>query len=662
GEVVTYHVAMTFPEGVVRDAIYECILPQGLAFEDVQNAQADESVFGYEEGNLPGIINALEVSSIGTGEENELRRVLITFGDVVNTASDNEDPEQVEFDLRAVVTNTAAAASGQVLSMQSKLIYKKGSNSALTDVLTEVDVVVREASLNSSFSLSSTSLQPGETTLATISIEHNSVSQGTAYDVEIIHDLPLGLEIEENSFLIECEELVQITPNYELGLLTMKWDSIPLDLNCQLAFNVALDFDYPPCTQMETCSELQWSSVLNAHMDTLSYGPAGVLAHRRTGRITDIGGDENDYSSISCQTIEVTSDDLATPIISGPTTVCAGQSLTLSTQDFNGNNIEYAWAGPGVPDGYSNQVLQLDNASNLLNGTYSVLVRVGDCVSDESQTVDVNVVQSPELNLQDIELLCTNGTDDLLLQAFVNNNNGGLDYQWTGPQGFVSTDPQALILNANSSDEGTYTVFVSDQYGCTSATESALVQITDAPPAPSVLGDQNLCEGDALELSCSAFPGDVSYTWQLPGGQQLTTVTPDIEISNVTFDDDGNYLVVAEVEGCSTLWSVPLNVNVNEIPEVPEIEGLQGSLCSGDLLALSTPANADEYAWQGPNGFTSNLAAPPVIQNLDSLWEGTYSLWVLSNGCVSQTTTVEVEVLDQPISPPIVGNGPICSG
>ena len=662
GELVTYHVAMTFPEGVVRDAIYECTLPQGLAFEDVLNAQADDGVFGYEEGNLPSIIDALEVSAIGEGEENERRRLLITFGDVINTASDNGEPEQVEFDLRAVVTNTAAAASGQVLNLQSKLIYKKGSNSALTDVLTEVPVNVKEASLTSSFALSSTSMEPGESTLATISVTHNSASNATAYDVEIIHDLPLGLEIDENSFLIECEELVQVIPNYELGLLTMKWDSIPQDLNCQLAFNVNLDEDFPPCTQMETCSELQWSSLLQADMDTLSYGPIGVLAQKRTGRITDVGWEENDYISISCQTIEVTNDDLANPIISGSTTVCAGENLILSTQDFNGNNIDYEWSGPGVPDGYNNQTLTLNNASELLNGTYSVLVREGECASVESMPVSVDVVLVPELSLLDVELSCSNGTDDLVLQALLTNNNGGLNYQWTGPQGFVSTDPEALILNANSSDEGTYTVFVSDQYGCTSQTVSTLVQISDAPPAPMILGTQNICEGESLELSCSAFPGDVSYTWQLPGGQQLTTSTPDIEISNTTFDDDGNYQVLAQVDACSTLWSTPLNVNVGAIPEQPQIEGLQGSFCEGDLLVFSTPANADEYAWEGPNGFTSNLASPPVIQNIDSLWNGSYSLWVTNNGCASETSTLEIEVLDQPESASIVGNGPLCSG
>ena len=82
GELVTYHVAMTFPEGVVRDAIYECTLPQGLAFEDVLNAQADDGVFGYEEGNLPSIIDALEVHADGLGDVHWLLHLFVIVDDV----------------------------------------------------------------------------------------------------------------------------------------------------------------------------------------------------------------------------------------------------------------------------------------------------------------------------------------------------------------------------------------------------------------------------------------------------------------------------------------------------------------------------------------------------------------------------------------------------
>ncbi|MEO0404203.1 MAG: hypothetical protein AAF193_04970, partial [Bacteroidota bacterium] len=75
GEVITMHVALTFPEGITRDSDFECLLPQGLAFEDLQNHTADEGAFGYAEGNLDDVIAATITEDIGEGDENARRRL-----------------------------------------------------------------------------------------------------------------------------------------------------------------------------------------------------------------------------------------------------------------------------------------------------------------------------------------------------------------------------------------------------------------------------------------------------------------------------------------------------------------------------------------------------------------------------------------------------------
>ena len=662
GEVIVFETVLTFPEGRTRESVYECILPAGLVFEDIISASADINVFGYTNGNLNSIVGGVEVSSVGLGVENERRRFLLDFGDVVNTASDNADPEEVVIRFRAVVTNVEDNTSGHLLTTQSILNYRKGSNSAPVDEITEVSVRVRESLLGTNLDLSQTNLSPGQTTQATVSVFHLNASESTAYDVEIIQDLPFGLSIVPGSFLTECESLIQISANENLGLITMKWDSIPQDIECDLIFELRVNDNFPPCNEIDLCADVIWSSAYQQDLDTLDYGPIHPLAYPRTGREEDPGGLQNDLRVQDCKSVEVSSGELNMPVISGSTNVCAGESMNLQVQSYEGFDVQYQWSGPGVPNGFNNNILNVPNATEALEGAYSVVVSIGECSTPVSNPYDVNVVGIPIVSLQDVSIQCANGTDDLVLEALISGDGESFDYFWTGPVGFQSSNPQAVILNVDESDEGTYSLYVSNEFACESEVASSLVQITAAPAPPSLSGDTQICIGDELSLSCTSVPNASAYTWQLPSGIQLTTSTAQLNIDQTNADDDGSYQVQVSANGCTSALSAPLNVNINEIPNAGDILGADGVLCEGGNLALSTDADADEYQWLGPNGFVSNLAAPPVIQNLSDINAGVYSLVITSSACSSPANTIDLEIIPRPNAPIVNSNSPLCVG
>ncbi len=662
GEVVVFETVLTFPEGRTKDAAYECVFPAGLVFEDIISATADVNVFGYNNGSLNSIVEDVEVSSVGEGVENERRRILLNFGDVVNTANDNSDPEEVVIRFRAVVANLEENVAGHLLTVQSNLNYRKGSNSAPSNEITEVGVRVREAQLQATLNLSETLLSPGEITQASISVSHLNSSESTAYDVEIVQDLPFGLSLVQGSFLTECDELIQVFPNENLGLITMKWDSIPQDIECDLVFELRVNENFPPCNDINLCADVLWSSAFQQNLDTLSYGPMHPLAFPRTGREEDPGGIQNDYRNESCLNIEVSSGDLSTPFISGNSTVCEGETMTIQVEEYDGFDVDYAWSGPGVPNGFNSPILSIPNASTSLEGTYSVVVNIGECSTPQSAPFDVQVAGVPELSLQDVSIQCANGTDDLVLEALVNGDDDNLDYFWTGPGGFQSNNPQAVILNVNESDEGTYSLYVSNEFSCVSETASSLVQITAAPAPPSISGDTQLCLGDEINLSCTSTPNANSYIWQLPSGVQVNTSTAALNIDQSSAEDDGSYQVQVSAEGCTSGLSAPLNVNINPIPFAADIQGADGILCEGGNLALATQSDADEYQWLGPNGFFSSLAVPPVIQNLSEINAGTYTLRITDGGCVSPESAVDVNITPRPDAPIVSSNAPLCEG
>jgi uncharacterized repeat protein (TIGR03803 family) len=90
--------------------------------------------------------------------------------------------------------------------------------------------------------------------------------------------------------------------------------------------------------------------------------------------------------------------------------------------------------------------------------------------------------------------------------------------------------------------------------------------------------------------------------------------------------------------------------------------GNNGPICAGQTLQLtaSTVAGAT-YAWTGPNGFTSSLQNPTIV-NATAAASGTYSVTATVSGCTSVPGTTTATVNAIPSAPTASNNGPICAG
>lgn len=95
-------------------------------------------------------------------------------------------------------------------------------------------------------------------------------------------------------------------------------------------------------------------------------------------------------------------------------------------------------------------------------------------------------------------------------------------------------------------------------------------------------------------------------------------------------------------------------------PPAPQISS-NSPLCSGGALQFSANTIPNStYYWTGPNNFSSNVE-DPVIPNPTAANNGTYSLYVVQNGCTSSTVTTDVIIVSQS-APQLSANDPICSG
>jgi hypothetical protein len=311
--------------------------------------------------------------------------------------------------------------------------------------------------------------------------------------------------------------------------------------------------------------------------------------------------------------------------------------LTLSTTQINvdcfGNNTgsidlsptggtqqyTYAWS--------NNSSLQ--DLTGLIAGQYNVLVTdVQGCTATTSVTIS-EPAASLSLSTVPVDVLCygnNTGSIDLLVAG----GTGPFGYAWSNN----STTEDIVNLTA-----GTYNVVVTDNNGCTLATNAVINQ----PLTPLTL--------TATQANMGCFSSGIGSINLTPVGG---TAPYNFAWSNNTTLEDptnlaaGNYnVLVTDAHGCTnTIQQTVLEYalpNVNAGPNV--------AICIGNNVTLNG-TGAQTYTWN--NGVLNGVSFSPNSTN-------TYTVTgVDANGCVN-TDQVQVTVNSLPIVNP-GNNATLCAG
>jgi gliding motility-associated-like protein len=239
------------------------------------------------------------------------------------------------------------------------------------------------------------------------------------------------------------------------------------------------------------------------------------------------------------------------------------------------------------------------------------------------------------------------------------------NYQWTGPNGFSSTQENPTISNIQDVNEGWYYVMISPQGapGC-STMDSTFVNV-NIVPRPVLSVNNPLCDGSEAILSVTndtAYSGTtITYQWFQNG----TAVGPDSSIYHipaVSFADTGNYTMIVTVDGCSDTTLAPMPVVVNPLPAA--FTPISNDPCEGDSLVLTsnTPATGPfTYSWEGPAGSTytsSDSIATLFPVGLGDA--GIYTLTITDPNTCTATSSVSVNIIQTPIAPTLNFNDPLC--
>ncbi|MCB0795467.1 MAG: T9SS type A sorting domain-containing protein, partial [Flavobacteriales bacterium] len=214
----------------------------------------------------------------------------------------------------------------------------------------------------------------------------------------------------------------------------------------------------------------------------------------------------------------------------------------------------------------------------------------------------------------------------------------GVSFSWSGPGGFTSNleDPTVTV-------PGTYTLTVTDPVnGCTHSAIAQVDEDVDLPGAQATGGTLS-CIDQSVMLTAS---GNGSFSWSGPGGFVSTDQNPTVSVA-------GTYiLTVTGDNGCTSTDQAI----VDEDLDLPGAQATGGDLdCDLGTIQLDGGSSdpAATYAWTGPNGFSSTLQDPIVIE------VGTYLLTVTGgNGCISTAEATVTEDCETKCPPLIVECAP----
>lgn len=207
-----------------------------------------------------------------------------------------------------------------------------------------------------------------------------------------------------------------------------------------------------------------------------------------------------------------------------------------------------------------------------------------------------------------------------------------LEVEWTGPNGYYSTDPKSIVPAINYADTGIYRLKQTFYFGCISIDTFNLQVFPSTTISTQTF--YSICEGNTIKLSAT---GQGTFKWTPPDGLSNDSIANPV----VSPADSIIYKVVLTNSfGCKDSADVIINVFKNPYVNA----GPDKEIMTGDSIMLNGTATGTKinYFWS-PSDYISNsnilnpISFPPQDKQ--------YTLTAISNvGCGMATSRVNIIV------------------
>ena len=275
--------------------------------------------------------------------------------------------------------------------------------------------------------------------------------------------------------------------------------------------------------------------------------------------------------------------------------LCEGSNLTLN----GSGGLIFNWSGPqGYNSVQQNTVISSVNSDQF--GKYTLIVINENKCTDTTSTI-----------IQSIGLVSASGNGPVCEGVTIElKADGGLSYQWSGPNGFSSSLQNPVIMNAKPEMEGPYTVEIKAN-DCTIIKNVNIEFVKTA----DISSNSPVCEGDTIQLNVT---NGVAVSWTGPNSFISDKKSPVIPVS--TLKSDGKYVaVIKNADNCIFSLNIDVVISKRDIPDFPDFNGL----CE-NASPLDLPGLIDNYSgtWHGAGVSTNGqnqVFSPFGLKGLQSL-------------------------------------------
>ncbi len=249
-------------------------------------------------------------------------------------------------------------------------------------------------------------------------------------------------------------------------------------------------------------------------------------------------------------------------------TTCEGITTAL---DAGNTGATYLWS-----TGQTTQSIDVTNS-----GTYSVVVTLNGCISDDE--VEIDIIEPPIINLG-ADISECEGEGINIAAPFIN----GATYQWSTGQTTQSIDVAI---------SGAYSVEILLN-GCTAEDEIQIEFFEN--PFVNLGNDMEICEGMQMDLSAPYYNG-ASYLWNTGQTSQ-----------NIEVTESGSYSLEINWNGCITADEIFI-----EYFQIPVLDlGNDFAQCKGEEILLeATYVDGATYIWS-----TGDTDQSIVVNDYGTYW------------------------------------------
>ena len=339
-----------------------------------------------------------------------------------------------------------------------------------------------------------------------------------------------------------------------------------------------------------------WSTTPKQNTQVANNLTAGTY----TVSVTDTNG------CIATSTSIVTNVNYLSPVISGKSSFCTGQSTVLNA---GGNYFSYLWS-----NGSSTKTITVSN-----QGTYIVTVSNGNnCLGYDTIVVTANLNPAPSITGP--PFICKGQT------ATLDGGGGYSSYLWS-----TGNTNQSIGV----STQNTYMLTVTDSNGCSASANYYLKD--NNGPYTTIFSQNAICSNADGIATVNATGGLGSYTYLWSNG-----VTVSVDTGLIA----GNYSVTVSDGNCSTITSVIVNETPGPVAGFyahPNVLTLFDSYVTSTFLDNST---GNIVSWQWDFGDTTYGSGNEISHNYTSLGNYPVTLVVIDNNNCIDSITDTIKVID----------------